>query len=321
MEKQPSQEATAKVSSIFIYPVKSCRGISVSESPITPTGFRWDRQWLVINQKRRAYTQRVEPKLACVEVQLPNEAFQEGWEPTSSSYLVLKAPGMDVLKISMSPPQEIADGVSIWEWSGAALDEGADASKWFSDYLGKPSRFVRFNAASETRPVKPSFWSHKPVEPEYAGGKQIMFSDLFPYLIASQASLDTLNEHLKDPVPINRFRPNILVDGCEPFSEDLWTDVRINRFTFQCCMLCYRCKIPLVNQETGIRGTEPNETLKKFRSDAIVYPSRKQRRRVYFGQYLVCKDSLIAGVKGNVIKVGDLLHVLNMVSSADEVPE
>ncbi|KAM5587037.1 mitochondrial amidoxime reducing component 2 [Rosa sericea] len=321
MEKQPSQEATAKVSSIFIYPVKSCRGISVSEAPITPTGFQWDRQWLVINEKRRAYTQRVEPKLACVEVQLPNEAFLEGWEPTSSSYLVLKAPGMDELKISMSPPQEIADGVSIWEWSGAALDEGADASKWFSDYLGKPSRLVRFNAASETRPVKPSFWSHKPVEPEYAGGKQIMFSDIFPYLIASQASLDTLNEHLKDPVPINRFRPNILVDGCEPFSEDLWTDVRINRFTFQCCMLCYRCKIPTVNQETGIQGTEPNETLKKFRSDATVYPSRKQRGRVYFGQYLVCKDSLIAGVKGNVIKVGDLLHVLNMVSSADEVPE
>ncbi|PRQ36884.1 putative molybdenum cofactor sulfurtransferase [Rosa chinensis] len=143
---------------------------------------------------------------------------------------------MDVLKISMSPPQEIADGVSIWEWSGAALNEGADASKWFSDYLGKPSRLVRFNAASETRPVKPSFWSHKPVEPEYAGGKQIMFSDLFPYLIASQASLDTLNEHLKDPVPINRFRPN-----CEPFSEDLWTDVRINNFIFQCCILCFPC--------------------------------------------------------------------------------
>ncbi|PRQ30136.1 hypothetical protein RchiOBHm_Chr5g0021301 [Rosa chinensis] len=115
MEKLPSQEATAKVSSIFIYPVKSCRGISVSEAPITPT----------------AYTQRVEPKLACVEVQLPNEAFLEGWEHTSSSFLVLKAPGMDVLKISMSPPQEIADRVSIWEWSGAALDEGADASKWF----------------------------------------------------------------------------------------------------------------------------------------------------------------------------------------------
>ncbi|PRQ49172.1 putative molybdenum cofactor sulfurtransferase [Rosa chinensis] len=109
---------------------------------------------------------------------------------------------MDVLKISMSPPQEIADGVSIWEWFGAALDEGVDASKWFSDYLGKPSRLVHFNA-----------------------------------------SLDTLNEHLKDPVPINRFRPNILVDGCEPFSEDLWTNVRINNFTFQCCMLCFRCQV------------------------------------------------------------------------------
>ncbi|KAL6206234.1 hypothetical protein ACLB2K_023483 [Fragaria x ananassa] len=236
--------------------------------------------------------------------------------------MVLKAPGMDVLEISLSTPQVRVKGVRVWEWTGDAVDEGDDASKWFSDYLGKPgSRLVRFNSASATRPVKTSFWSHKPVEPEYARGKQIMFSDLFPYMIASQASLDTLNEHLKDPVPINRFRPNLLIDGCEPFSEDLWTDVKINNFTFQCCMLCYRCKIPKVNQETGIEGTEPNETLKKFRSDAIVYPSRKQRGRVYFGQYLVCKDNLIAGVEGNVIKIGDHLHVLNMVSSADEVPE
>ncbi|KAM5577714.1 hypothetical protein ABKV19_008185 [Rosa sericea] len=84
--------------------------------------FCWDRQWLVANYKGRAYIQRVEPKLALVEVQLPNEAFLENWEPTKSFYLVLKAPGMDVLKVSLSKPQEIADGVSVWEWSGAALD-------------------------------------------------------------------------------------------------------------------------------------------------------------------------------------------------------
>ncbi|KAM5558419.1 hypothetical protein ABKV19_020225 [Rosa sericea] len=82
-------------------------------------GFCWDRQWLVVNYKG---IQRVEPKLALVEVQLPNEAFLENWEPTKSFYLVLKAPGMDVLKVSLSKPQEIADGVSVWEWSGAALD-------------------------------------------------------------------------------------------------------------------------------------------------------------------------------------------------------
>ncbi|XP_062012246.1 uncharacterized protein LOC133728827 [Rosa rugosa] len=305
MEKAVSE---VKVASIFIYPVKSCRGISVSQAHVTPTGFRWDRQWLVVNYKGRAYTQRVEPKLALVEVQLPNEAFSENWEPTESSYLVLKAPGMDVLKVSLSTPQEIADGVSVWEWSGAALDEGADALKWFSDYLGKPSRLVRFNAASETRPV----------EPEYAPGHQIMFSDMYPYMLLSQGSLDALNELLKEPIPVNRFRPNILVNGCEPFSEDLWTEIRIEKLTFQGVKLCSRCKVPTINQATGIAGPEPNNTLKKIRSDAVLRPTGKQQGRVYFGQNLVWRDSVTGGVKGNVVKVGDLVYVLKMVSSADE---
>ncbi|KAK9937246.1 hypothetical protein M0R45_014049 [Rubus argutus] len=305
MEKALSE---VKVSSIFIYPVKSCRGISVSQAPVAPTGFRWDRQWLVVNYKGRAYTQRVEPKLALIEVQLPNEAFLEGWEPNKSSYLVLKAPGMDVLKVSLSTPQEIAHGVSVWEWSGSALDEGADASKWFSDYLGKPSRLVRFNAASETRPV----------EPEYALGHQTMFSDMYPYMLLSQGSLDALNELLKEPVPVNRFRPNILVNGCEPFSEDLWTEIRIDKLKFQGVKLCSRCKVPTINQATGIAGPEPNVTLKKIRSDAVLRPTGKQQGRIYFGQNLVCKDSLTGGAKGNVVKVGDLVNVLKMVSSADE---
>ncbi|KAJ6705273.1 MOLYBDENUM COFACTOR SULFURASE FAMILY PROTEIN [Salix purpurea] len=226
-------EATARVSSIFIYPVKSCRGISVSQAPLTPTGFRWDRNWLVVNYKGRAYTQRVEPKLALVEIELPDEAFSEGWEPTKNSFMKIKAPGMSVLKISLMKPSEVAEGVSVWEWSGSALDEGAEAAKWFSDYLGKPSQLVRFNAASETRLI----------DPNYAPGHKIMFSDLFPFMLISQGSLDALNQLLKEPVPINRFRPNILVEGCEPFSEDLWTEIRISKVTFEGVKLCSRCKV------------------------------------------------------------------------------
>ncbi|XP_016648032.1 PREDICTED: mitochondrial amidoxime reducing component 2 isoform X2 [Prunus mume] len=234
MEQLPSEsDAIAKVSSIFIYPIKSCRGISVSQSSVTPTGFRWDRQWLVVNYKGRAYTQRVEPKLSLVQVELPDEAFIEGWEPSKSSYLVLKAPGMDALKVSLIAPREVSNGVSVWEWSGSALDEGADASKWFSDYLGKPSRLVRFNTASEIRPV----------EPEYARGHKIMFSDMYPYMLLSQGSMDALNNVLKEPIPVNRFRPNILVEGCEPFSEDLWTEIRIDKLTFLGVKLCSRCKV------------------------------------------------------------------------------
>ncbi|KAE7996414.1 hypothetical protein FH972_001141 [Carpinus fangiana] len=297
----------AKVSSIFIYPIKSCRGISVPQAPITPTGFRWDRQWVVVNSKGRAYTQRVEPKLALVVVELPNEAFSEGWEPTKSSYMVLKAPGMNVLKVSLSRPRERADGVSVWEWSGSALDEGDEASQWFSNYLGKPSRLVRFNSASETRPV----------EPGYAPGHSILFSDMYPYLLLSQGSMDALNKLLKEPISANRFRPNILVAGCEPFAEDLWTEIKINKFTFQGVKLCSRCKVPTINQETGIAGPELNDTLKKIRSDKVLRPTQKQQGKVYFGQNLVWKDSLTEG-KGKFLKVGDPIDILRKVSSANE---
>ncbi|KAE8700177.1 malate dehydrogenase [Hibiscus syriacus] len=310
MEKSGSSTGTAadaKISSIFIYPIKSCRGISVPQAPLNPTGFRWDRQWLVVNEKGRAYTQRVQPKLALVEVNLPKEAFSEGWEPTKNSYMEIKAPGMGLLKISLCKPPLVADGVSVWEWSGSALDEGDEASKWFTDYLGKPSRMVRFNAASETRPV----------DPDYAPGHFIMFSDQYPFMLISQESLDALNKLLKEPVPVNRFRPNILVAGCEPFSEDLWTEIKISQFSFQGVKLCSRCKVPTINQDTAVAGPEPNETLMKVRSDKVLRLDKKQQGKIYFGQNLVCKESVTAG-KAKMVKVGDPIHVIEKVSTAAE---
>ncbi|XP_022146718.1 mitochondrial amidoxime reducing component 2 [Momordica charantia] len=297
----------ANVSQIFIYPIKSCRAISVPQAPLTPTGFRWDRQWLIVNSKGRAYTQRVEPKLALVEVELSNDALSEDWEPSETSFLVIKAPGMDVLKVPLRQQREKADGVSVWEWSGAALDEGDAPSKWFSDYLGKPSRLVRFDAGSQSRKV----------DPNYGPGHRIMFSDEFPYMLISQGSLDALNKVLQKPVSVNRFRPNILVDGCEPFSEDLWTEIRIDKFIFQGVRLCARCKVPSINQETGIAEPELSETLQHFRSDKVLRPNRKQKGQVFFGQNLVWKN-LAADGKGKVIKVGDKVDILGKVSSAAE---
>ncbi|KAL5978787.1 hypothetical protein ACLOJK_029904 [Asimina triloba] len=250
--RNPSQ-AAATVTSIFIYPIKSCRGISVPQAPVTPTGFRWDRHWVVVNSKGRAYTQRVEPKLALVEVELPKEAFREGWEPGHESFLVLRAPGMGVLKVRLSKNYEVIDGISVWEWSGTAVDQGAEAAEWFSNYIGKPSRLVRFNAESETRIV----------DPKYAQGHKTMFSDGYPFMLLSQ--------------------------------------------------------VPTINQENGIAGQEPTETLMKFRSDKDLCPTKSQQRgKVYFGQNLVCKESVSAAGKRKVIKVGDPLFVLKKVSSAAE---
>ncbi|XP_061366061.1 uncharacterized protein LOC133309291 [Gastrolobium bilobum] len=304
-----SASEAAKVSGIFVYPIKSCRGISLSRAPLTPAGLRWDRQWMVVNSKGRAFTQRVEPKLALVEIELPTEAFLEDWEPTHDSYMVLKAPGMQPLKICLSKQHEVTDAVTVWEWTGSAFDEGAEASQWFSDYLGKPCQLVRFNTASEVRQV----------DPDYVGGHhKTLFSDGYPFLLISQDSLDALNELLKEPIPINRFRPNILIEGCEPFSEDLWTEIKIGRFTFLGVKLCARCKIPSINQETGIGGPEPNETLMKYRSGKVIR-NGKNKNQFYFGQNVVWnwKDSS-AKESGKILEVGDPVYVIGKVTSAAE---
>ncbi|KAL6656481.1 hypothetical protein ACP70R_007307 [Stipagrostis hirtigluma subsp. patula] len=325
-----SPEPAATVKSILIYPVKSCRGISVPQAPVTATGFRWDRQWMLVNSKGRAYTQRVEPKLALVDVELPPEAFAEDWQPTPDDHMatrillkisfllealnisVVRAPGMDTLRIPLVAERATIDDVSVWEWSGSAYDEGADAAEWFSTFLGNPSRLVRFKEVSETRLT----------DPEYAQGYKTMFSDGYPFLVASQGSLDALNEILQEPIPINRFRPNILVDGCHPYAEDLWRTIKINRLTFLGVKLCSRCKgVPTINQDNGIPNpTEPTETLLTFRSDEVLRPSHKSKWKVYFGQNMVCKESLSPTGKGRMIKPGDPVYVLQSFSSSDEVP-
>ncbi|KAK3189060.1 hypothetical protein Dsin_028621 [Dipteronia sinensis] len=125
------------------------------------------------------------------------------------------------------------------------------------------------------------------VDPEFAPGLRIMFSAEYPFMLLSQESLDALNKHLKESIPINRFRPNILVEGCEPYSEDLWTEVSISKATFHGVKLCIRCKIPsTIDQDTRIAGSKPPETLTKVRSDKVLLPNRKHKGKVFFGQNL-----------------------------------
>ncbi|KAK1412468.1 hypothetical protein QVD17_33747 [Tagetes erecta] len=296
------------VKSIFIYPIKSCKGISVPKAPLSPTGFVWDRHWVVINSKGRGLTQRVEPKLALIQVELPPEAFSLGWEPNNSSYMVVRAPGMAELKVSMAKPCIRSDGVSVWEWSGSVLDDGDEAAKWFTEFLGKTSRLVRFNEDSETRPVNP----------KYATGFNVKFPDAFPFHLVSEASMDAVNEQLKEPVSINRFRPNIFVHGCESYAEDLWKQIKINKLTFQGVMLCPRCKVPTINQEDATQGSEPTETMMKFRSFKALEvdtSTTQYKGRVYLGQMLVCDDDY----KGKIVSVGDIIEVEKIFPSYADV--
>ncbi|XP_071738484.1 uncharacterized protein [Rutidosis leptorrhynchoides] len=303
-------DGVARVKSIFIYPIKSCKPISVQHASISPTGFVWDRHWMVINSKGRGCTQRVEPRLALIQVDLPLEAFSPAWQPNHSSYLVVRAPGMPELKVSLAKPSLLSQGVSVWEWSGSALDEGHEAAQWFTDFLGKPSRLVRFNEESETRPT----------DPAYATGFNVKFTDAFQFLLISQASLDAVNEQLEEPVNINRFRPNIFVDGCESFAEDLWKQIIINESKFDGVMLCPRCKVPSINQEDATQGNEPTATMMKFRSAKVLKvdtTTTQYKGRVYLGQMLVCEDD--SNSWGKIISVGDVIHVEKVFPSYADV--
>ncbi|KAL8513290.1 hypothetical protein ACS0TY_019482 [Phlomoides rotata] len=310
-EAAAAATATAAwVKSIVVYPVKSCRGISVSQASLTSNGLRWDRLWMIVNSKGRAYTQRVDPKLALIEVELPVEAFSPCWQPNTASFLVIKAPGMNSVKIPMVEPPVVANGVSVWEWTGSAFDEGDEAADWFSLFLGKPSRLVRFNEASESRPSSGNA--------DYARSHTIKFNDWYPFQLISQESLNALNDRLLEPIKINRFRANFIVEGCEAFSEDLWNEIKINDFTFRGGELCYRCKVPTVNQETAATGSEPTQTLSTFRSDKVLRPNKeKHQGRVYMGQMLVCTNYTAAEGRKKAIRVGDAVHVLKSLSSYD----
>ncbi|KAJ6837586.1 mitochondrial amidoxime reducing component 2-like [Iris pallida] len=140
-----------------------------------------------------------------------------------------------------------------------------------------------------------------------------MFSDCFSFLVISQGSLNTLNELLQEPVLINRFRPNIVVDGCEPFSEDIWKSIKMNRLTFHGVKLCSRCKVPTINQENGISGVEPTETLIKFRPDHVLNLNNIKARNCIFWT-----ESGLQGIpsfRQREISLGDQIFVLEEFAS------
>jgi uncharacterized protein YcbX len=191
-------------------------------------------------------------------------------EPTlSGETLQLKAPGIDNLEISIRPDRSTPQTVKIWEDSCNAFDCGGDAAEWLSRFLGVPCRLVTMGDEFE-----------RPVNPHYAtDGDQVGFADAFPLLLISSASLRDLNARLDTPVPMNRFRPNIVVSGCDPYAEDHWHELSIGTTRFRVCKPCARCTVPTVDQATGLRGNEPLTTLSTYR--------KGEDGKVFFGQNVI----------------------------------
>jgi uncharacterized protein YcbX len=259
------------LASLYVYPVKSCRGTAVERALLTNAGLQHDREWMVVSASGRFLTQRDTPRLALVVPSIGRDA------------LTLEAPGRIPLVVPLDAQGESCT-VTVWGDRCAALDAGAAAAQWFSEFLGRPARLVRF--APEGRRPTDAAWSQG-----LAG--ETRFTDGFPLLVLSRASVLDLNARLPAPLPLDRFRPNLLLDGTEAYAEDRIVSLSCGRVELRLVKPCTRCVITTTDQATAtVSGDEPLRTLRTYRWDARL-------RGVAFGQ-----NAIVAGGAGETLETG-----------------
>lgn len=247
-----------QIEAITIYPVKSCGGARLTESLVIETGLELDRAWMVIDAAGDFVSQREQPRMALI---VPEVKQYE---------IVLRAPGMLALHV----PTEAAEApirATVWSDTCSAFDMGATAAQWFSDFLGvKGLRLVRFDP--EHVRLADSAWTD-------GVAARSAFSDGFPFLLASQASLDDVSSRLvaggHAAIGMERFRPNLVVSGLEAFGEDYLDTIEFESdgnqtITLKLVKPCPRCPIPNVNPATGKSSPEVMDTLAGYRSNPRV---------------------------------------------------
>ncbi len=262
------------VSQLYFYPVKSCAGTALDAAAIGPRGIKYDRQWMVIDEDGYFLTQRQLSRMALIRPEI-NEA--EG-------VLKLNAPEMPEIAVKLnSEGQNLS--VTVWDDNCRALYEGDEVAHWLTQFLGVKSRLVKF-AFDYVRQVDQRFAKRE--------NDQVAFADGFPFLLISEASLADLNGRLSEELPMNRFRPNIVLSGAEAFAEDTWKKIGINGIQFDVVKPCARCVITTVNQNTGVASAEPLKTLAGF---------RRRDGKVLFGQNLTHASQ-------GTIAIGDSVDIL-----------
>jgi uncharacterized protein len=249
-------DATAALSALFVHPIKSCAGIALHEAELVETGLDLDRAWMVVDPGGLQLTQRDLPRMALIQ-----PSFKGG-------ELLLRAPGMLGLHLKLDTVEE-ATRVQVWDDIVKAYDMGALAAQWFSDFLGRPARLARFDPEEQ-----------RLSSPKWAGDIQApnQFSDGYPLLVTSSASLVELNRRLQaaghSAVTMQRFRPNLVLDGIEAFDEDHVREIDINTgeglVTLRLVKPCTRCTVPDVDPVTAATGHAVADTLAGFRADARV---------------------------------------------------
>jgi uncharacterized protein len=268
-----SGERATHLSGLYVYPIKSCRGISLDAWDVDGRGLRLDRRWMLVDENGRFLSQRELPRMALIGVRIGPE------------HLAVDAPGMPSLEVPFGPATNDPVPTRVWNDVVMASPAIAEAGRWFSAFLGVKCALVRLSESST-----------RPVDPDYGGPEdQVHLADGFPFLLTSEASLADLNERLDRPLPMNRFRPNLVVEGCGPFAEDGWDVVRIGAMTFRVVKACTRCVITTVDQGTAATAREPLRTLATF---------RREGNKVLFGQNLIHDEDR------GTLRVGDPVEVV-----------
>ena len=245
------------VSNLIYYPIKACRGVEVETSCVERMGLEHDRRMMVVTPQGEFLTQREYPRLALVTPNLSDGTLQ------------LSAPNYDSIQLGL---QTLGTPwpVNVWKSTGVhAIDQGEEAAAWFSDWLGTPVRLVHF-AEGYRRRINEDY----AVNPDDHTG----FADGYPILLTSEEGLQDLNSRLESPIPMNRFRPNLVVKGCEPFAEDTWNRIRIGNVELAVVKPCARCEVTTIDKDTLERSKEPLKTLGKY---------RKQKLGAIFGQNVI----------------------------------
>jgi len=258
---------------IYYYPIKSCRGYALETAALDARGLEHDRRFLIVDANNHFVTQREHTRLALIEPQISN------------STLTLTAPGMSALIVE-TQVSNTRRPVKIWRDTVEALDQGDEAAQWLSEYLGEAVRLVKFDEAV-VRKVSAEY-ARRPTD-------QTGFADGYPLLLISQESLDDLNARLATPLPMNRFRPNLVVSGGTPYAEDTWKQIRIGEVILDIVKPCARCVTTTTDQATAVRGKEPLATLAQYRNS---------ERGALFGQNVIHAGP-------GTLTVGQAVEILN----------
>jgi uncharacterized protein len=273
-----------KVSGIFIYPIKSLRGISVQETALSRTGFEWDRRWMLVDENNRFLSQRECNRLALFSVQMEANIITIYNRLKSSISFSFHIRGHSGIKKK----------VTIWDDECDAMVVSSDADAWFSDLLERKVQLVYMPDTT-----------HRMIDPNYTvtSSDTTSFSDGFPLLMIGEASLSELNKRLHTSIGMDRFRPNLVFSGGLPHDEDRMLHFSVNRLKFHGVKPCARCIVTTIDPETGKGGKEPLKTLSLYRSYA---------NNIYFGQNVI-------GPSEGQIKIGDRLEDIRFTESNDFV--